>query len=171
MISLQFSIMNIFLSFRGYTQFHFNSTEIWERKEERKRESLWFEILKSHKFIEKTRQLSRFWEKKLKYMWWCWTKQHTQNTHTQLASDKKWFSVWVCVCVCVCWCECDVQHSKILIGHKKETFIEKYWIYMKCSYTYNHKIEEKWREVRRRKTNLFKREVAQWGHIPCSVWR
>ena len=36
---------------RGYTQFHPNSSEIWERKKERKRERVWFERLESHKFI------------------------------------------------------------------------------------------------------------------------
>ena len=44
MISLQFSYINIFLSFRGYIQFHSNSSEIWERKKERKRESLLWKI-------------------------------------------------------------------------------------------------------------------------------
>ena len=44
MISLQFSIINIFLSFRGYVQFHSNSSEIWERKKERKRESMLWKI-------------------------------------------------------------------------------------------------------------------------------
>ena len=39
-----------FLS-RGYIQFHSNSSEIWERKKERKRERVWFERLESHKFI------------------------------------------------------------------------------------------------------------------------
>ena len=51
MISLQFSIINIFLSFRGYIQFHSDSSEFWERKKERKRERVWFERLESHKFI------------------------------------------------------------------------------------------------------------------------
>ena len=51
MISLQFSIINIFLSFRGYIQFHSNSSEIWERKKESKRERVCFERLESHKFI------------------------------------------------------------------------------------------------------------------------
>ena len=51
MISLQFSMVNIFLSFRRYIQFHSNSSEIWERKKERKRERVCFERLESHKFI------------------------------------------------------------------------------------------------------------------------
>ena len=51
MRSLQFSFINIFLSFRRYIQFHSNSSEIWERKKERKRERVWFERLESHKFI------------------------------------------------------------------------------------------------------------------------
>ena len=45
------SNINIFISFRGYTQFHSNSSEIWERKKERKRERVCFERLESHKFI------------------------------------------------------------------------------------------------------------------------
>ena len=51
MISLQFSIINIFLIFRRQKQFHSNSSEIWERKKERKRERVCFERLESHKFI------------------------------------------------------------------------------------------------------------------------
>ena len=52
MMSLHFfPTINIFLSFRGYIQFHSNSSEIWERKKERKRERVCFERLESHKFI------------------------------------------------------------------------------------------------------------------------
>ena len=51
-ISLQFSIVNIFLSFRRYIQFHSNSSEIWERKKERKRGRAYILRRKNHKFIE-----------------------------------------------------------------------------------------------------------------------
>ena len=50
MISLQFSIINIFLSFKGvYTISLQHLRDL--REEERKRERVWFERLESHKFI------------------------------------------------------------------------------------------------------------------------
>ena len=51
MISLQFSIVNIFLSFKGVYTIYSNSSEIWERKKEKKRVRVCFERLESHKFI------------------------------------------------------------------------------------------------------------------------
>ena len=126
MISLQFSIINIFLSFRGYTQFHFNSSEIWEGKKERKRERVWFERLESHKFIgifDMTLTgfsvgivFWRIWEMKFENLF-------ILDSFTPCSTER---TCWECAVTFGCRSWCDCQNCKMRERWKIESVSE--WI-------------------------------------------